>query len=366
MSVFYLRGKGGSMRKHWYRRILIMILILVPIIETNLCIEKLQKEAMEEQVSTSRLANETVIPGGMPIGIYMKTDGVLVLNVDEVIGKDGKEYAPAKNLIKEGDYIVAFNGKKISTKQGIMNGLEESGNATVTLKLRRGGEIIEVCLQPVLCEDEKYRMGMWVRDSVQGLGTVTYLTTDKEFAALGHGIHDSDTNDLLEMKYGKIYETKILRIKKGERGNPGGMEGVIVYNRFNMIGHVDKNTEAGIYGTVDNLERFTDSTDTITIGEKKDVEIGPAVIRCTLDGVIEEFDAEIVKINYFAKEANKGMTIEVTDERLLEKTGGIVQGMSGSPIIQDGKLVGAVTHVLVNDPTRGYGIFIENMLDAAK
>lgn len=354
------------MRKRWYRRILIIVLILVPIVETNLCIEKLQKEAMEEQVSAARLANDTVIPGGMPIGIYMKTDGVLVLNVDEVMGKDGNEYSPAKHILKEGDYIIALNGKTVSTKIQIMGALDEAGESNVTLKIRRNNEVLEVNLQPVLCEDEKYRLGIWVRDSVQGLGTVTYLTTDNEFAALGHGIHDSDTNDLLEMKFGKIYETKVLRINKGEKGNPGGMEGVIVYNRSNILGTIQKNTEVGIYGTVDNVKRVVDEVETMGICTKKDVEIGPAVIRCTLDGNTEEYEVEIVKINYFAKDANKGMTIEVTDDRLLEKTGGIVQGMSGSPIIQDGKLVGAVTHVLVNDPTRGYGIFIENMLEAVR
>ena len=354
------------MRKRWYRRILIMILILVPIIETNLCIEKLQKEAMEEQVSTSRLANDTVIPGGMPIGIYMKTDGVLVLTVDEVMGKDGNKYSPARHIVKEGDYIIELNGEIISAKRELIEALEKKGNSDMTLKLRRDEEIVEVSLKPVLCEDEKYRLGIWVRDSVQGLGTITYLTTENEFAALGHGIHDSDTNELLNMKYGKIYQTRILRIKKGEKGNPGGMEGVIAYNRFNILGTVQTNTEVGIYGTVNDMSRVTDDVETVAICSKKDVEIGPAVIRCTLDGEVEEFDVEIVKINYFAKEANKGMTIEVTDERLLAKTGGIVQGMSGSPIIQDGKLVGAVTHVLVNDPTRGYGIFIENMLDVAR
>ncbi len=353
------------MRKRWYRRILIMVLILVSIIETNLCINKLQEETMKEQVSTARLANDTVIPGGMPIGIYMKTDGVLVLNVDEVIGKDGKEHSPARNIVKEGDYIIAVNGEKVLTKKAIMEKLEVTNASDVTLKLRREEDVIEVNLRPILCEDDKYRLGIWIRDSVQGLGTVTYLTTENEFAALGHGIHDSDTDELLEIKYGNIYETKILRIKKGEKGNPGGMEGVIVYNRFNILGKIEKNTEVGIYGTIDDMERVVDGIEKIEICSKKDVEMGSAVIRCTLDGNIEEFDVKIAKINYFAKDANKGLMIEVADERLLEKTGGIVQGMSGSPIIQDGKLVGAVTHVLVNDPTRGYGIFIENMLDAA-
>ena len=145
------------MRKRWYRRFLIMILILVPIIETNLCIEKLQKEAMEEQVSTSRLANDTVIPGGMPIGIYMKTDGVLVLTVDEVMGKDGNKYSPARHIVKEGDYIIELNGEIISAKRELIEALEKKGNSDMTLKLRRDEEIVEVSLKPVLCEDEKYR-----------------------------------------------------------------------------------------------------------------------------------------------------------------------------------------------------------------
>ena len=354
------------MRKRWYRRILIMVLILVSVIETDLCIDKLQEEAMKQEVSTGQIANDMLIPGGMPIGIYMKTDGVLVLDTDEIEGKDGKEYSPAEHIIKEGDYIVGLNGKEVSSKRALIEAVKEVGNSDVILQIRRNEEILETKIKPILCEDDIYRLGIWVRDSVQGLGTVTYLTDDNEFAALGHGIHDIDTNDLLDMKSGKVYETKILRIKKGEKGNPGGMEGVIVYNRFNVLGTINKNTEVGIFGKFDDASRVADEMEPVETCSKKNVEMGPAVIRCTIDGELEEFDIEIVKINYFTKDANKGMTIKVTDKRLLDRTGGIVQGMSGSPIIQDGKLVGAVTHVLVNDPTRGYGIFIENMLEAAE
>ena len=211
-------------------------------------------------------------------------------------------------------------------------------------------------------DTDKYMLGIWVRDNAQGLGTVTYLDVNSRFGALGHGIHDVDTNELLDISEGTLYVTSIKDIQKGEDGIPGGLEGIIVYNNYNILGTITDNTEAGIFGKIDRIDAlFTDQTPVSTLA-KEEIKEGPAVIRCAVEGKVKEYDIEITGVDIRTEEVNKGIVLEVTDEELLKVTGGIVQGMSGSPILQDGKLVGAVTHVFVNNPTIGYGIFIENML----
>lgn len=350
------------MRKRWYRRVLIMTMVLGCIFGTGLSIDKLQEESEKQQVSTGEITNELVIPGGMPIGIYMETDGVMVLGTDSIEGVDGRKYSPAENLIKEGDYIVGLNGEELNSKKELISKIAALDSEEVVLQIRREEECIDVKMTAVMTEDKSYKLGIWVRDSVQGLGTVTYFTADNEFGALGHGIHDTDTDELLEIKEGRVYEAQILNIDKGEKGSPGGMEGMIVYSRYHLLGSIDKNTDIGVYGTITDISTLTDEQTAIPVCTKSEVKTGAATIRCCVTGEVKEYDIEIEKINHFSKEANKGMVIKVVDKELLEITGGIIQGMSGSPIIQDGKLVGAVTHVLVNDPTSGYGILIENML----
>lgn len=340
-----------------------MILILVSVLETGFSIEKLENEYRKRLVSTGDITNDAVILGGMPIGIYMQTDGVLILGTDEIEGMDGQKHEPAEHLVKEGDYIVAFNGEAIETKRELQNAVEELDSKQVILKLRRNEECIEIKMNAVEVKEEEYKLGIWVRDSMQGLGTVTYLTEEGNFGALGHGIHDADTNELLEMKEGRVYKTAILRITKGTKGTPGGLEGVIVYNKRNYLGTISRNSELGIYGTVEHLESLVTEPEIVSICPKEEIKKGEAQICCSVDGKKELYDVKIEKIDFFSKEENKGLVIKVVDEDLLEVTGGIVQGMSGSPILQNGKIVGAVTHVLVNDPTKGYGIFIENMLE---
>jgi len=353
------------MRKRWYRRFLIMIILLVTILGTGLSIEELQTEYEKQQVSTGDVSNQLVIPGGMPIGIYMKTDGVLVLGTDSIEGNDGRVFSPAERLVKSGDYIVGFNGEEINTKKQLIAKIEDLESDNVVLQIRRQDEKIEVKVNPVMTAGNRYKLGIWVRDSVQGLGTVTYITTSNEFGALGHGIHDTDTDELLEIEEGRVYDTKILRIEKGKKGSPGGMEGMIVYNRYNILGSIDKNTDIGVYGTIKNTDALIKDNTAVPVCQKDDVKTGAASIRCCVNGEVEEYQIEIQRVNHFSLEANKGLVIKVVDEKLLDITGGIVQGMSGSPILQDGKIVGAVTHVFVNDPTRGYAIFIENMLETA-
>ncbi|GAA0795753.1 SpoIVB peptidase [Faecalicatena orotica] len=321
-------------------------------------------DAVEQtEVSTEAISEDTVLVGGMPVGIYMETDGVMVLDTDHIKGIDGVDYEPAGHLVKCGDYITGFNGKKIDNKKELMESLKELDEDEVVLQLRRDDETIDVKVKPVECEPDEYKLGIWVRDNVQGLGTVTFLTGNSEFGALGHGIHDTDTNVLLSIADGTLYKTSIHSIKKGENGIPGSMEGIIVYNGYNKLGTIEKNTDEGIYGKVDKIdELFTDQIPVQTAA-KEEVEVGDATIRCFVDNEVKEYNIKVTDIDYSGREANKGLVIQVTDPGLLEKTGGIIQGMSGSPILQNGKLIGAVTHVFVQDSTKGYGIFIENMLE---
>lgn len=352
------------MRKWWYRRILIMILLLSMTMGTGFGMQKVQEEEENQQVSTQSIDSKMLIPGGVPIGIYMEMDGVLVLATECIECVDGNEYEPAKNLVKSGDYIVGMNGETINSKKELVRAVSKLESTEVILSLRREDEYIDVKMQSVQVGEQEYKLGIWVKDNVQGLGTLTYVTTNSEYGALGHGIHDSDTEELLEISEGTVYETSIIGVQKGQKGEPGGLEGVIIYNRYNILGTVEENTENGIYGTIDNVDKLLEDQEPMEICKKDDIKIGDATIRCTVDGEIGEYDIKIKNVDYYTGNVNKGIIIEIVDEELLELTGGIVQGMSGSPILQNGKIVGAVTHVLVNDPTRGYGIFIEDMLKA--
>ena len=353
------------MRKHWYRKILIMLAVFTATVGGSYYFIKEKHAVLEQEVSAEAGNDTMVIPGGMPIGIYLETDGVMVLGTDQIKAEDGMYYAPAENLVKPGDYIMEIDNQKVNTKDELVNIVSRMEEKEVVLTLNRDGNIIDIKLDAVKCEKDDYKLGIWVRDNTQGLGTVTYLSADSGFGALGHGIHDIDTNKLLDIAGGKVYATSIKDIQKGTSGIPGGMQGIIIYNNYNLLGTIEKNTEAGIFGKIERIDMlFADQTP-VAIAKKEEIKEGAAIIRCSVDGKVKEYDVEIKRIDYFTTEINKGILIEITDKELLNMTGGIVQGMSGSPIIQDGKLVGAVTHVLVNDPTRGYGIFIENMLEAA-
>lgn len=316
----------------------------------------------QAEASTSVLENDTVLLGGMPVGIYMETDGVMVLSTEEITGIDGADYEPAADLVQSGDYITAVNGTEISGKADLLDAVGHLDGDSVTLTVKRDDETMDIRIVPVEYEPDEYRLGIWVRDNVQGLGTITFLTEQSRFGALGHGIHDTDTNVLMSIDSGTVYRTSIQDIRKGVSGSPGSMEGIIVYNDYNVLGTIDKNTEAGIYGTIDRIDELFDEQIPIETAAKEEIVTGDAVIRCFIDNEIKEYKIQVTDIDMSDTEINKGLVIQVTDPELLEKTGGIIQGMSGSPIIQNGKLIGAVTHVFVQDSTKGYGIFVENML----
>ena len=322
--------------------------------------------ATQKEVTTEQLDEDVVLVGGMPIGIYMETDGVLVLNTQKIKGVDGKEYNPAKKQVKSGDYIIGINGVEIHDKKQLMEQVEKLNDQEVELSIYREQKNLNVKMKAVESAAKKYKLGIWVRDNVQGLGTITFLTKNSEFGALGHGIHDMDTSVLMKIANGRIYRTSIRSVVKGSEGIPGSMEGLIVYNRNNQLGSIKKNTEVGIYGILDDINTLFEEQYAVQIAKKEEIRKGKATIRCFLDGEVKEYDVEILEIDKTPNEINKGITLKVTDSELLEKTGGIVQGMSGSPILQDGKLVGAVTHVFVNNSTKGYGIFAETMLKEAE
>ena len=345
-----------------YRKILIIFILFITLIGGGLSLEKLERDHKNSQVSIASLSEEMLIPGGMPIGIYMETDGVLIIGTEGISNRMGEVCEPAKYIVKEGDYIIALNHIVIESKAELIKAVKELETEEVVLALRRDEKVLEVRFDCVEVGVNEYKLGIWVRDNVQGLGTLTYLTTGSEFGALGHGIHDVDTNELLEIAEGDLYKTTIRGVQKGKAGSPGGLEGVIIYNNHNVIGTIEANTENGVYGTLDNIDALFDNQEAVKICEKEKVKVGPATIRCCVDGKVKEYDIAILRVDLYSRSENKRIVLQVTDKELLDKTGGIVQGMSGSPILQNGKIVGAVTHVFVNDPTSGYGIFIEDML----
>lgn len=350
------------MRKYWYRRFLLVLLVLSVLGYAGYEITKRQEQGRKKEVSADTVSSDTVIPGGMPVGIYLETEGVMVLGTEKITGADGEMTEPARHLVKAGDYIVECNGKKIADKKRLQDTLKKLDAEEVVLKLRRDSGYLDVKIKPVRNKKNQYMLGIWVRDNAQGLGTVTFLNTDSRFGALGHGIHDTDTNTLMEIKAGRVYETSIRSIQKGAGGKPGGIEGIIVYNRYNVLGTIDKNTDCGIFGTLERTDNLFRNTEPVGIMATDEIKKGDAFIRCCVEGKVKEYKIRITKTDKHTKEENKGLEIKVTDPELLEITGGIIQGMSGAPILQNGKIAGAVTHVFVNDPARGYGIFIENML----
>ncbi|MFZ5988853.1 MAG: SpoIVB peptidase [Bacillota bacterium] len=306
-----------------------------------------------------------VVACGNTIGVKIRINGVLVIGLSDIETIDGKKVLPARESgIKPGDLIVEVNKNKLSNIYDLTKEIEKSNGGDILVKYKRGNSFNSTKVKPVISvDDKKYHVGMWVRDSTAGIGTLTfYDPKSKGFGALGHGITDIDTGALMPVDKGEIIESNILAIKKGSRGNPGELKGILIEDR-DELGVINKNSEYGIYGSLNDAAFNKFSRKLYPIALRSQVKTGHATILANIDGKsVEEYDIEIQKISKNSTNGLKGMIIKVTDLRLLDKTGGIVQGMSGSPIIQDGKLVGAVTHVLVNDPTRGYGIFIEWMI----
>ena len=317
-----------------------------------------------KKVELTAFKDKKLIPGGMPFGIKFFTDGLIVTGFCDVEGENGAVNPAREAGLKTNDLITHINGVAASGTESLSNAIDSSQGAEITLTLLRGENIREMKVTPVKCvTDGKYKTGILIRDSGAGIGTVSFI--DKEsgmFAGLGHGICNSENGALIPMLRGAVVDVTISGIEKGQSGAPGEIKGFFNQKK---LGSLIKNTECGVFGVFSEVPE-NPLSNPLPIGLKNDLKEGEAIIYCTLDdGVMNSYSVLISDIDTGA-EGGKCFTVKVTDPRLIEKTGGIVQGMSGSPIIQNGRIVGAVTHVMINDPTRGYGIFIENMLAASQ
>ncbi|KYH29827.1 MULTISPECIES: SpoIVB peptidase [Clostridium] len=321
-----------------------------------------------KSVSVRSVPEIYVHPGGTPVGVKLNTKGVLVVALSDVEGIKGKIISPsAESGIQVGDIITKVNGVSINSSEELIKEINSSKNRELNIIIERNNNTLEKKVKPVKDKtDNVYKIGLWVRDSTSGVGTLTfYDSKSKKFAALGHPITDVDTGTVLKINKGEIVESSIISIRKGEKGNPGELRGIFI-NEEEDLGNVNKNTLCGIYGNGNEKLISSKYNKPIKIALRNEIKEGPAKILTTIDGSEPKlYDIKIEKLLHQDNPGPKSMVIKVIDEELLKKTGGIVQGMSGSPIIQDNKLVGAVTHVLINRPDVGYGIYIEWMLKDA-
>ncbi|MEG0641061.1 MAG: SpoIVB peptidase [Clostridium sp.] len=305
-----------------------------------------------------------IIPGGKPIGIKLLTEGIIVVGFSDVESENGSKLSPGVEAgIEIGDILIEANGKKLEDINTLSNVIISSKGEKINFKIKRKDKITNISLKPTKTnEASDYKIGLWVRNSTSGVGTLTfYEEKTGVFGALGHPINDIDTGKLLTIREGIAYDAKIISVEKGEKGDPGELRGI--FSERDKTGILNKNTFSGIYGKSSNIMKISSSNEAIPIARQSQIKEGPAKILTCVDGTeVKKYDIIIEKLNSQTKPSPKSMVIKVVDKELLSKTGGIVQGMSGSPIIQNNKVVGAVTHVFVNNPSMGYGIYIEWML----
>lgn len=304
---------------------------------------------------------ESVCVGGMPFGVKFYSQGILIVGFTEIETENGIETPALDAGLQINDIITHVNGSEVETA-GDFIGMIENAEESIDVTYLRGGDENTVSFVPSISkEDGKRKTGMWIRDTTAGIGTVTFIMPETgAFAGLGHGICDVETGELLEMKRGTVVDVMISGVSKGVSGTPGELKG---YFTSDKSGVLLGNTLCGVYGILSNVPKDK-IPETVVVAPHEEVHTGEAYIWCTIDGnQPRKYSIDITEIRHTDSTDNRCFSIEVTDPELIHKTGGIVQGMSGSPILQDGKLIGAVTHVLVNNPTEGYGIFIENMLD---
>ncbi len=305
-----------------------------------------------------------VIPCGTPFGIKMFTNGVVVVGTADIDTPE-KTVNPASVAgIKIGDVITQVNGEPVNQNEEIAEAIEESEGKPLSLTFLREKKTMHATLTPVKSSyDNTYKGGLWVRDSTAGIGTVTFYDPEAgAFGGLGHGICDNDTRDLMPMKTGEIVAVTISGVVKGQQGSAGELRGYFTSNE--PVGTLAANLETGVYGS---MAQAPVAGESVPVAMKQEVKVGPAKILATIEGDTPQYyDAEIQSVDYSGDTTTKNMVIKITDPKLLEATGGIVQGMSGSPILQNGKLVGAVTHVFLSEPSQGYGIFAENMLEVSE
>ena len=312
-----------------------------------------------KNIDVNVIPKTTVVPMGNAIGMKLYTAGVLVVGMSEIEGKKPYE----NSGIKEGDRIIQINQNQIDNTDDLMKAVNKSDGNNIYIKYVRDEKTITTSIKPLKNSSNEYKIGLWVRDAAAGVGTLTfYEPSSGMFATLGHGIMDIDTAELIKIANGELVTTNILSINKGTKGNPGEIRGTI--EAGHTIGSISKNTKFGVFGTINKTPYLnTSNTNEVQVALREEIKTGKALIICELEnGKKEYYDIEIQRIFISNNKDNKSMLIKVTDKKLLEKTGGIIQGMSGAPIIQNGKFVGAITHVLVNNPTVGYAVFGDLML----
>lgn len=315
------------------------------------------------KINVHVIPKEKVFVGGKIIGIKINTKGLLVLGTGEIKNIEGETKEPAKDIVKSGDYIVGVDGIEVNDKEQLMDYIAELKENTVVLELERNKKHIKRKVELVENNEGINKLGIWVRDDTQGIGTLTCYKKDGSFVALGHGINDMDLGVTMDIKNGYICNTGIYQIKKGYAGKPGEIVGYLKKSSADVIGIINSNSQYGIKGKMVNVGLMLEKTKNekkYPIGLKQEIRLGEAYMLSEISGALNAYKIEITKIN--VNEHEKGLEIKVTDPELIKISNGIVQGQSGSPIIQNGKIIGAVTHVLVNNPCKGYGIFIEEMM----
>ena len=311
-----------------------------------------------KNVNVSVIPKTTVIPVGTAIGMKLYTKGVLVVGMSQIDTENNEKKKPYENSgIEQGDTILEVNNNQIENTEDLIKEVNNSKGNAITIKYLRENKTMETSITPVKSKEE-YKIGLWVRDAAAGVGTLTfYEPSTNSFMALGHGISDIDTEKIVDIASGELITANIISIIKGKKGSPGEVRGTI--ESGNSIGKIYKNTNFGVYGTVTNKNSIlSNSSEELEVASRDEIKEGNAQIICQLDNSGRKiYDIEIEKIYINNNQDNKSMLIKITDEELIEKTGGIIQGMSGAPVIQNGKFIGAVTNVLVNDPTQGYAVF---------
>lgn len=310
-----------------------------------------------------KISDIQVIPMGEIIGIKLYTSGVLVVGTSKIEGADGGIYKPYENIdIKEGDSITKIDDVYINSTEELIEAINTKNGEEVKITYMSNNQEKEGTIKPIKDRQGNYKIGLWVRDSAGGVGTITFYNEEMQaFAALGHPITDIDTGDIIQTSSGEIDNVSIMSISKGQEDQPGKIQGAIMQN--SVIGSIYKNTEYGVYGIIKNSDNIKiDYSKKMNVAMRQEINLGEATILSDIEGEVKEYKIEIQRTYLSNNYDNKSMLIKITDEDLLNKTGGIIQGMSGSPIIQNGKFCGAVTHVLVKNPTIGYAVFADRMI----
>ena len=315
-----------------------------------------------KEVSVNVGEEKEVFVGGIPLGFSLNTKGLIVVGDNSVLTQEGNKETQKDKTILPGDILTEINGKEITSVSVVEEELNDFDNEFVDLKVLRKDKTIDIKLKPAKdMESNNYKLGLWVKNNASGVGTLTFVDQNKNFGALGHPITDYETGSVIPVQDGKIYNCSLVGITKGERGKPGELKCLFLQGK-NSKGSVSKNTNSGVFGDIKDSTNIVDENKKAIVGNRINVKPGKAYIVSSVSGVREEYEIEIIKANNQKQKSDKSIIFRVKDKRLLSMTGGIVQGMSGSPILQDGKIIGAVTHVFLNDSTKGYGIYIDWML----